>query len=118
MDWYYLAVGFITVLAVVMFWEIVALMALSVMSLQATNWLDTGKWTSWSLASELGIPFDFHSAHQMMLHRAIHFVLFDTEAALVLFIAALAVAPLKRWLEGPSEVSPKVPGSSRPISGD
>ncbi|MCA6106942.1 hypothetical protein [Bradyrhizobium cenepequi] len=121
MDGYYLAIGFIIVLAVVMFWEIVALMALSIISLQAADWLDAGKWTSWTLATQFGIPFDFHSGHRMMLHRGIHYLLFDTQAALVLFVAALAGAPLKRWLEGPSEpseVSPRASGSSGPVGRD
>jgi hypothetical protein len=82
--------------------EWVAIGALCGLGYQAFGWVQTGKWTTYTLAtlaSQFSVPVDYQPHHWVTIDRFVHYVLFDNEAAVVLLGAAIAVAPVRVWLK-------------------
>ncbi|XIA65692.1 hypothetical protein ACFIOY_05415 [Bradyrhizobium sp. TZ2] len=85
--------------ALAIFGDVIALGAMIGLGYQVVQWLQTGKWPSYTLGSQLGIPADLQPTHWAIVDRLIHTVLFDVEAAFVVLICAGMALPLKEWLE-------------------
>lgn len=100
MDWWTFvicALMFVGAFAVI--GEVVALGAVIGLGYQAMQWVQTGRWPSYTLASELSIPTNFQPTHWVIVDRLIHYVLFDVEAAFVVLICVGLMMPVKEWLE-------------------
>lgn len=95
MDWWVLAICVVILIGV---GEMVALGAVLGLGYQALQWVQTGKWPSYTLGSELGLPLDFQPTHWVVVDRLIHYVLFDVEAALVALACVGLAMPIKDWL--------------------
>src|SRR5438045_3602912 len=111
MDWLTLFVGAGIVLTIAMFWEVAVIGAVVALGYQGLGWLQTGKWSSYTLASELKLAADPHWTNWVMVDRFIHYVLFDVEFAFIVIAAAVLVSPVKQWLERPSKTSGSGDGS-------
>ena len=116
MDGVTLAVGALIVLTIAMWWEVAAVGAVIALGYQGVGWLQTGKWTSYTLASELKLAADPQWTHWVMVDRFIHYLLFDVELAFVVIAAAVVVSPIKGWLESAPKPSPRPAPSLPPAS--
>lgn len=117
MDWLIFAICVVTLIGAS---EVVALGAVIGLGYQALQWVQTGKWPSYTLGSQLGFPGDFQPTHWVLVDRVIHCVLLDAETAFVVLICVGLVIPIKEWLErNPAPVKrPAIPsGASAAVSG-
>ena len=114
MDWGYLLIAVVAVGMLAMWAELMMIGAVIALGFQAVGWLQTGIWTPYTLASQFAISPGFQLTHWVMIDRAVHYVLFDAEAAVVVLAAGVIVAPIKGWLDDKSSpTAPKPPAASR-----
>ncbi|MCP3395754.1 hypothetical protein [Bradyrhizobium sp. CCGB20] len=96
--------------------EVVALGAAIGLGYQAVQWVQTGKWPSYTLGSQLDVPTDFAPTHWVIVDRLIHYVLFDVETAFVVLICVALMSPIKERLERvPSPAKPPAKSSGVPV---
>jgi hypothetical protein len=102
MDWWgNLLVALLVVGTLTMFVEVVMIGAVIALGYQAVIWLQTGAWTPYTLASQFAISPGFQPTHWVMIDQAVHYVLFDTETAVVVLALGGMVAPIKAWFVSP-----------------
>jgi hypothetical protein len=109
MDWGLLIIGLVFALMLIGGCELLFLGSLCGLGYQAVGWLQTGKWPSYTIASQFNLPSELQLTHWVMVDRAIHYVLFDAETAVVLLGIAIAVFPVKSWLDDHQERRPPAP---------
>jgi hypothetical protein len=108
MAWEYLLIAVVAVGMLAMLTELMIIGAVIALGFQAVGWLQSGVWTPYHLASQLNIAPDALLTHWVMIDRAIHYVVFDAETAVVVLAVGVVVAPIKGWLEDNSApVAPK-----------
>jgi hypothetical protein len=116
MDWGYLFFIVLVVGAFAVFGDVIALGAVLGLGYQAVKWLQTGEWPSYTLGNQLHLPLDFEPTHWVIVDRVIRFIVFDTEIAFILVIAAGLANPIKDWLgrgfNSTRAVPAKAPNSS------
>jgi hypothetical protein len=113
-DWAYVFYGVLIVGAFAVVGDVIAFCALLGLGYQAVQWLQTGRWPSYTLGSHLHVPVDFQPTHWIIVDRLIHFVLFDIETAFVLIMAAGLAVPIKEWLARDGSFRTLVRGQGAP----
>ena len=99
MNWTYVFYGVLVVGALAVMGEVVLFGCVIGLGYQVVQWAQTGKWPSYTLGSQLGIPSDFQPTHWVIVDRLIHYVLFDVETVFVVLICAGLASPIREWLE-------------------
>jgi hypothetical protein len=110
--WGYVLIAAMAVWILAVWAEVVIIGAVIALGSQAVGWLQTGAWTPYTLASQFTIAPGFQLTRWVMIDRAIHYLLFDAEAAVVVLAAAVIVSPLRHWMEDQPQPRPKPPERS------
>jgi hypothetical protein len=109
----YVFYGILALAMVAVFGEWLVIGAVIALGKQAFGWLQTGTWEPYTLASLFKISPDVQLTGWFVVDKAIHYVLFDTEVAVVLLLLSGAALPLKEWMDRPSPQKPaKAPKAS------
>ena len=112
MDWGYVLIAIVAVGMLAVMAELIIIGAVIMLGFQAVSWLQTGAWAPHTFASQFNIAPDALLTHWVMIDRAVHYLLFDTEAAVVVLAVGLVVAPIKGWLEDTPQHHQKPPKPS------
>jgi hypothetical protein len=108
MDWWTSAgIALIVIGTLAVFSEIIVIGAVVALGIQAVGWVQTGVWTRYTLASQFHLAPDALLTHWVMVDGLIHDVLFDTEAAVVVFALGLIASPIKALMEHVPAQPPK-----------
>ena len=109
----YVFYGILVLAMVAVFGEWLVIGAVFALGKQTLGWLQTGAWEPCTLASLFKISPDVQLTGWFVVDKAIHYVLFDSEVAIVLLLLSGVAFPIKEWMDRPSLLktskAPKAP---------